>query len=48
MASFNYSAGSFSPPLCLFWNDGIAYLDVQLTTQISSALGLQDDFIELH
>jgi hypothetical protein len=38
-ASFNYSARSFSPPLCLSWNDGIACLDVQLTTQISSAFG---------
>jgi hypothetical protein len=46
--SFNYSARSFSPPLCLSWNDGIACLDVQLTTQISSALGSQDDFTELY
>jgi hypothetical protein len=47
-ASFNYSARSFSPPLCLSWNNDIVCLDVQLTTQISSALGSQDDFIELH
>jgi hypothetical protein len=47
-ASFNYSARSFSSPLCLSRNDGIACLDVQLTTQISSALCSQDDFNELH
>jgi hypothetical protein len=47
LASFNYSARSFSPPLYLSHNDGIACLDVQLTTQMSSALGLQDDFTEL-
>jgi hypothetical protein len=44
-ASFNYSARSFSPPLCSSWNDGIACLDVQLITQISSALGSQDDLL---
>jgi hypothetical protein len=47
-AAFIYSPGSFSPLLCLSWNDGIACLDVQLTTQISSALGSQDDFTKLH
>jgi hypothetical protein len=29
-------------------NDGTAYLDVQLTIQISSALDSQDDFTELY
>jgi hypothetical protein len=42
-AFLNYSAQSHSPPLCLSRRDGISCLNVQLTSQMSSAVGSLDN-----
>jgi hypothetical protein len=42
-AFLNYSAQSHSPPLCLSRRDGVSCLNVQLTSQMSSAVGSLDN-----
>jgi hypothetical protein len=44
-AFYNYSAHSHSPPVGLSRRDGISYLNLQLTSQISSAVGSSDDSV---
>jgi hypothetical protein len=42
-----YSAQCYSPPLCLYRNDGMAWLNVQLISQISSTVGSLDNSASL-